>query len=120
MLENPILEFATYVGDTAEHIRGRPKLVTLRERNLEALVRAYDNTPLQKRDILKYLGLVQLHLSKSSFERFDQSTNHSEAATSSFAADTPAVAARHDEDQFYGSHAASYRYAIGLSKSPEI
>lgn len=52
----------------AEHLRGRPKTDTLRERNLLALVKQYSETPEPQRDLIKYLSFVQLHVSKKAFE----------------------------------------------------
>lgn len=43
----------------------------MRERNLLALVQQYNVTPHTHRDVVQYLGLVQQHVSKKTFESLD-------------------------------------------------
>lgn len=53
----------------AENLRGRPSNATLRERNLRELVLIYNDKPVEERNRLDHLRLVQFHLSAKAFEQ---------------------------------------------------
>lgn len=53
----------------AEPIRGRPSTLSLREKNLRALVQKYSELPELQKDRVDFLRKVQYHLSDKAFER---------------------------------------------------